>query len=73
MQIFLYTIIFIMGCFFGCFCTLAVHRIPKREDILIKHSSDFGVISQPGKGSDFWFDLERVPKKEAELDKSKKN
>ena len=43
------------------------------KNILIKHSSDFGVISQPGKGSDFWFDLERVPKKEAELDKSKKN
>ena len=43
------------------------------KNILIKHSSDFGVISQPGKGSDFWIDLERVPKKEAELDKSKKN
>lgn len=38
MQIFLYTIIFIMGCFFGSFCTLAVYRIPKKEDILIKHS-----------------------------------
>ena len=38
MQTFLYIIIFIIGCFFGSFCTLAVYRIPKKEDILIKHS-----------------------------------
>lgn len=38
MQIFLYLIIFIIGTFFGSFFTLAVYRIPKKEDILIKHS-----------------------------------
>ena len=38
MDIFLYTIIFVIGIFFGSFFTLAVHRIPKKEDILIKHS-----------------------------------
>lgn len=38
MDIFLYTIIFIIGTFFGSFFTLAVYRIPRREDILIKHS-----------------------------------
>ena len=38
MNIFLYIIIFIIGCFFGSFFTLAVYRIPKKEDILIKHS-----------------------------------
>ena len=38
MNIFLYTVIFIIGAFFGSFFTLAVYRIPKREDILIKHS-----------------------------------
>ena len=38
MEIFLYSIIFITGCFFGSFFTLAVYRIPKKEDILIKHS-----------------------------------
>ena len=38
MNIFLYTVIFIIGTFFGSFFTLAVYRIPKREDILIKHS-----------------------------------
>lgn len=38
MQIFLYLIIFITGCFFGSFLTLAVYRIPRKEDILIKHS-----------------------------------
>ena len=27
-----------MGSFFGSFFTLAVYRIPKREDILFKHS-----------------------------------
>lgn len=38
MEIFLYTIIFIIGTFFGSFFTLAVYRIPRKEDILIKHS-----------------------------------
>lgn len=38
MQAFIYTIIFISGCFFGSFFTLAVYRIPKKEDILLKHS-----------------------------------
>ena len=38
MYTFLYIIIFIIGCFFGSFFTLAVYRIPKKEDILIKHS-----------------------------------
>ncbi len=38
MNIFLYIILFIIGCFFGSFFTLAVYRIPKKEDILIKHS-----------------------------------
>lgn len=31
-------IIFIIGCFFGSFFTLAVYRLPKKEDIFIKHS-----------------------------------
>ena len=38
MEIFIYTIIFIIGCFFGSFFTLSVYRIPRKEDILIKHS-----------------------------------
>ena len=38
MDIFLYLIIFITGTFFGSFFTLAVYRIPRKEDILIKHS-----------------------------------
>ena len=38
MDIFIYAIIFIIGTFFGSFFTLAVYRIPKKEDILIKHS-----------------------------------
>lgn len=38
MENFLYIIIFITGTFFGSFFTLAVYRIPRREDILIKHS-----------------------------------
>lgn len=38
MNTFLYAIIFIIGTFFGSFFTLAVYRIPKKEDILIKHS-----------------------------------
>lgn len=38
MDIFFYTIIFIIGTLFGSFYTLAVYRIPKREDITHKHS-----------------------------------
>ena len=38
METILYVIIFITGCFFGSFFTLAVYRIPRKEDILIKHS-----------------------------------
>ena len=38
MDIFIYAIIFVIGTFFGSFFTLAVYRIPKKEDILIKHS-----------------------------------
>lgn len=38
MNTFLYIVIFITGCFFGSFFTLAVYRIPRKEDILIKHS-----------------------------------
>ena len=38
MNTFFYVIIFITGCFFGSFFTLAVYRIPRKEDILIKHS-----------------------------------
>lgn len=38
MEYFIYAIIFLIGTFFGSFFTLAVYRIPKREDILVKHS-----------------------------------
>ena len=38
MENFLYCIIFVMGSFFGSFFTLAVYRLPKKEDILTKHS-----------------------------------
>lgn len=38
METFLYIIIFITGTFFGSFCTLAVYRIPRGEDIIYKHS-----------------------------------
>ncbi len=38
MNIFFYTIIFIIGIMFGSFYTLAVYRIPKGEDITHKHS-----------------------------------
>ena len=38
MEIFLYIILFLMGIFFGSFYTLAVYRIPKRQDITHTHS-----------------------------------
>ena len=38
MDVFLYAIIFVTGAFFGSFFTLAVYRIPRKEDIFIKHS-----------------------------------
>ena len=38
MDTLLYIIIFIMGTVFGSFYTLAVHRIPKRQDITHTHS-----------------------------------
>ena len=38
MNLILYLFIFIIGTFFGSFYTLAVYRIPKREDIIHTHS-----------------------------------
>ena len=38
MEIYFYLIIFIMGSLFGSFYTLAVYRIPKRQDITHTHS-----------------------------------
>lgn len=38
MNIFLYCIIFTIGILFGSFYTLAVHRIPRKEDITHTHS-----------------------------------
>lgn len=38
MNIFLYVIIFIIGSLFGSFYTLAVYRIPKKQDIIHTHS-----------------------------------
>lgn len=38
MNIFLYTILFMMGAVFGSFYTLAVYRIPKNIDIIKTHS-----------------------------------
>ena len=38
MNIFLYIIIFIIGTLFGSFYTLAVYRIPKKQDIIHTHS-----------------------------------
>ena len=38
MNIFLYIIIFIIGSLFGSFFTLAVYRIPRKEDIIHTHS-----------------------------------
>lgn len=38
MELFIYLILFIMGAFFGSFFTLAVYRIPLKQDILYTHS-----------------------------------
>jgi len=38
MEVLIYVILFIMGAFIGSFASLAVYRIPIKEDILIKHS-----------------------------------
>ena len=38
MNVFLYSIIFIMGAFFGSFYSLAVYRIPLKQNILYMHS-----------------------------------
>ena len=38
MEAILYTLIFIIGALFGSFYTLAVHRIPKKQDIIYTHS-----------------------------------
>lgn len=38
MNIFFYTILFIMGTVFGSFYTLAIYRIPKKQNITHKHS-----------------------------------
>ena len=42
------------------------------KNILLKHKSNFGVESTEGKGSNFWFDLERISKKEMNIEKNKK-
>ena len=42
------------------------------KNILLKHKSNFGVESTEGKGSNFWFDLERISKKEMNSEKNKK-
>jgi len=38
MNLFLYLLLFIIGALFGSFYTLAVYRIPKRQDIIHTHS-----------------------------------
>ena len=38
MEIFFYVILFIIGTLFGSFYTLAVYRIPKKQDIIYTHS-----------------------------------
>lgn len=38
MEIFIYIIIFIIGTFLGSFCTLAVHRIPLKQNITYERS-----------------------------------
>ena len=42
------------------------------KNILVKHSSNFGVKSDVGKGTNFWFDLERISKKEMNVNTSSK-
>ena len=42
------------------------------KNILVKHGSDYGVESTLGKGSTFWFDMERVAKKDATANKVNK-
>ena len=43
------------------------------KNILLKHQSDFGVDSKKGEGTTFWFDLERVSKKELNKDTNEKS
>ena len=38
MELIIYLLIFIMGSFFGSFFTLAVYRIPLKQDITHEHS-----------------------------------
>lgn len=38
MEIVIYAIIFIIGAFIGSFASLAIYRIPIKEDIFVKHS-----------------------------------
>ena len=38
MDLIIYIVIFLIGIFFGSFYTLAVYRIPNREDIIHTHS-----------------------------------
>ncbi len=38
MNLFLYLLLFMIGTLFGSFYTLAVYRIPKRQDIIHTHS-----------------------------------
>lgn len=38
MEIFTYILSFIIGMMLGSFCTLAIHRIPLKQDIIYKHS-----------------------------------
>lgn len=42
------------------------------KNILLKHQSDFGVDSKVGEGTTFWFDLERVSKKDLSKDNNEK-
>ena len=38
MEFFIYTIIFITGTFLGSFCTLAIYRIPLKQNITYERS-----------------------------------
>ena len=42
------------------------------KNILLKHQSDFGVDSKVGSGTTFWFDLERVSKKDMSKDNTRR-